>query len=431
MDTIYALSSGAVPAGVAVIRITGSEAGRVLATLCGALPEPRVATLRTVRSPLDGDAIDKGLALWFPGPRSETGEDMAELQLHGSRAVVEAVFQALAKLGLRLAGPGEFIRRAFANGKIDLTEVEGLADLIAAETELQRRQAMVQAGGFLARRAEAWRETLIGLRAEIEARLDFSDEEDVAKSLPALVDETLAGLEAEMAAAVDGAAPAERLREGFRVAILGLPNAGKSSLINALARRDVAIVTPEAGTTRDVLEAQLDIGGYPVLVFDTAGLREAGSAAEREGVARARRTAEAADLILWLDDATDPAKPLPPLPDRPVWRLRTKIDLSGDDPGAGMGGVSSVTGAGLADLVERIGAAAADALGRGEALVSRHRQEQAIRQALDALTAAHGVPEEVRADLLRSAGDAIARLTGRIDVEDVLDRLFAEFCIGK
>jgi len=429
MDSIYALSSGAVPSGVAVIRMSGPKAGDALAALAGTLPEARRAALRLLKRPADGALIDQALVLWFPGPRSETGEDMAELQVHGSRAVVEALFGVLAGEGLRLAEPGEFARRAFANGKLDLTAVEGLADLIAAETDVQLRQALGQAGGMLSRRAEDWRERLVALRAEVEARLDFSDEADVAEALPTGFLAALETLRAEMRAALAQAAAGERVREGFRVAILGRPNAGKSSLLNALSRRDVAIVTEEAGTTRDVLEVPLNIGGYPVIAYDTAGLREAGSAAEVEGVRRARRTAQTADLVLWLEDCTLPPETLPEVEGRPIWRVLTKTDLaSGRIEGLG---VSVKTGAGLAGLIGRIGRAAADSLGSGAALVTRQRQVEAIADAAAALDMAMNAEDEIAADLLRSASEAIGRLTGRIDVEDVLDRLFGEFCIGK
>ena len=429
MDSIYALSSGAVPAGVAVIRLSGPKSGDALLALCGKLPEPRRAVLRVLRRPDDQSAIDQGLVLWFPAPRSETGEDMAELQVHGSRAVVQALFGELGRLELRLAEPGEFIRRAFHNGKLDLTAVEGLADLVAAETEVQRRQALGQARGALAIRAEEWRSALIELRAEIEARLDFSDEGDVPDELPQMFRQRVAALGSEMEAALVGAQEGERVREGFRVAILGRPNAGKSSLLNTLAKRDIAIVTPEPGTTRDVLEVPLDLRGYPVLLYDTAGLREAASAAEIEGVRRAERTAEAADLVLWLEDSAAPAGPGPPPFDRPIWRVATKIDLLGAS-GAGSG-ISSKTGEGIPGLMARIGDAAREGLGRGTALVTRRRQVEAITAAATALGGVPDAPDEISADLLRSAGEAIGRLTGRIDVEDVLDRLFAEFCIGK
>jgi tRNA modification GTPase len=355
---------------------------------------------------------------------------MAELQLHGGRAVVQAVFDAMAKQGLRLAEPGEFARRAFQNGKLDLTAVEGLADLIAAETEVQRRQAVGQAGGALARRAEAWRERLLDLRAEVEARLDFSDEGDVAEELPSGFRLRIDSLRSEMAEAVAGAASGERVREGFRVAILGRPNAGKSSLLNTLSQRDVAIVTEEPGTTRDVLEVPLDLGGYPVILFDTAGIREADSKAEAEGVRRAKRTAEKADLVIWLEDSTGEREPAPALPDRPTWRVFTKIDLSGSVDEADLG-ISVVNGAGLGELTERLRQTAEQSLGTGNALVTRQRQRHAIEEALEALKSATALTDEVTADLLRQASEAIGRLTGRVGVEDMLDRLFSEFCIGK
>lgn len=430
MDTLYALSSGALPAGIAVVRISGTGTRKALTALCGDVPEPRKATLTTIRRPADGAILDRGLVLWFPGSRSFTGEDMAELHLHGSRAIVSAVFEVLAGEGLMLAEPGAFTRRAFDNDKLDLTEVEGLADLIAAETEVQRRQAMQQAEGELAARAGDWRERLIGLRADIEARLDFSDESDVTESLPEGFGAAVTALRGDMAEALQSAAAGERVREGFKVAILGRPNAGKSSLLNALARRDVAIVTAEAGTTRDVLEVPLDLSGYPVVLFDTAGLREAASEAEREGVRRAQRTAAGADLLLWLEDCCQPTEPPPDVPGVPMWRLATKIDLL--EPSAAMpDGISVKSGGGMDRLVARLGEAAARSLGSGAALVTRQRQSEAIAAAVAALTAIDGTEDEITADLLRSASEAIARLSGRIDVESVLDRLFGEFCIGK
>lgn len=430
MDTIYALSSGALPSGVAVVRLSGPRAGDILVALGGPLPRPRCCELRTFRDPTGAAAIDRGLAVWFPGPASFTGEDIAEIHVHGGKAVVGAVARSLAGLGARLALPGEFARRAFENGKLDLTEVEGLADLIAAETETQHRQALGSAGGALARRAEDWRSRLIDLRAEIEARLDFSDEADVSEGLPSRFWNAVGELRRELAEAIASASAGERVREGFRVAILGRPNAGKSTLLNALAKRDVAIVTEEAGTTRDVLEVPLNLAGYPVLVSDTAGLREAASEAEREGVRRAEAAAGSADLVLWLQAPGTEAEALPVRSEAPVWRVRTKADLC-PAPEPGDLAVSAVTGAGLEELIGRIGALAAEVMGREPALVTRQRQREAIADALRSLDGIDCAAEEVAADLLRSAGDAIGRLSGRIGVEDVLDRLFAEFCIGK
>ena len=429
MDTIYALSSGAVPSGVAVIRISGPRAEQALLALTQTLPKPRTAALRTLRKP-DHSIIDQGLVLWFPAPKSETGEDMVELQVHGGKAVIRAIFGVLSARLLRLAEPGEFIRRAFNNGKLDLTEVEGLADLVAAETEVQRRQAVGQAAGALARRAELWREMLIDLRAEIEARLDFSDEGDVAPELPKGFWENVSTLKAEMEDAIGTAAAAERVREGFRVAILGPPNAGKSSLLNALSRREIAIVTHEPGTTRDVLEVPLDLHGYPVVLYDTAGLRETDNLAEVEGVRRAKLTAEDADLLLWLSDCEEPVPPPPDLAERPLWRISTKIDIAPPAPGSDLG-ISLITRSGLIELTEKLTHAAAESLGAGNALVTRQRQKEAIIQVVTALADAPGKPDEVAADLLRAASDAIGRLSGRVDVEDVLDQLFSEFCIGK
>jgi tRNA modification GTPase len=303
-DTIFALSSGRPPAAIAVIRVSGPRAGFALEQLIGRVPAPRRASLARVRDPASAEVIDEGLALWFPGPRSETGEDMAELQVHGGRAVIAAVLGALAKLpGLRPAEAGEFTRRAFENGRMDLTAVEGLADLVAAETEAQRRQAFRQLKGLLGERAESWRQRLIEALALVEAGIDFSDEGDVPQGLLTRALALIGPLAEEIAKA--GAGQGERLREGLRVAIAGPPNAGKSTLFNRLAQRDVAIVSPFPGTTRDVLEVHLDLGGYPVTVLDTAGIREANDPVEREGVRRASEQAAKADLVLWMVDATE------------------------------------------------------------------------------------------------------------------------------
>ena len=303
-STIFALSSGRPPAAIAVVRISGSQAGVALEKLIGRVPEPRKAALVRVRDPASGELIDEALALWFPAPHSETGEDVAELQLHGGHAVVAGVLGALGTVpGCRLAEPGEFTRRAFEAGRLDLTAVEGLGDLIAAETPAQRRQAFRQLKGLIGDRAEAWRRRLIEALALVEARIDFSDEADVPEDLigPAL--HAAQQLRSEIAAILADGRRGERLREGLVVAIAGPPNAGKSTLLNRLARRDAAIVSPYAGTTRDIIEVHLDLDGFPVTLLDTAGIRESNEPVEQEGMRRARERAVGADVVLWVVDA--------------------------------------------------------------------------------------------------------------------------------
>src|SRR5450755_1172652 len=336
-DTIFALSSGRGPAASAVVRISGPGAGEALKALTGKIPAPRQAALGRVREPATGDIIDEALILWFPAPHSETGEDVAELQLHGGRAVIAAVLAALSSIdGLRPAEAGEFTRRAFENGKLDLTAVEGLADLVAAETQGQRRQAFRQMKGLLGNRSESWRQRLIQALALVEARIDFSDEADVQNSAhgnlmaPALA--ITRELETEIAAALADSRTGERLREGLVVAIAGPPNAGKSTLLNRIARREAAIVSPYAGTTRDVIEVHLDVLGWPVTSLDTAGIRDTEDPVELEGVRRARERAAAADLVLWVVDAGDTGQNLPKSTkksqnDPQNWLIRNKIDL--------------------------------------------------------------------------------------------------------
>ena len=312
-DTIFALSSGRPPAAIAVVRISGPHARVALEALSGRVPQPRQAALARLRDPDGGESLDEALALWFPAPRSETGEDMAELQLHGGRAVIAAVLAALQRLpGFRPAEAGEFTRRAFENGRLDLTAVEGLADLIGAETEAQRRQAYRQLKGMLGDRAETWRGRLIQALALVEAGIDFSDEADVPDELirPALA--IARELHDEIATALAQAGRGERLRDGLVVAIAGPPNAGKSTLLNRIAKREAAIVSPFAGTTRDVIEVHLDLGGYPVTLLDTAGMRETDDPIEQEGVRRARERAAAADLVLWVTEAGRPMAAFPP-----------------------------------------------------------------------------------------------------------------------
>lgn len=516
-STIYALSSGRLPAAIAVIRISGPRAGAALKALCGRIPEARKAALARVRDPATGEMIDEALALWFPGPNSETGEDVVELQLHGGRAVVAATFAALGRFeGLRPAEAGEFTRRGFENGKLDLTAVEGLADLVMAETEAQRRQAFRQMKGALGTRAEAWRQKLIQALALVEARIDFSDEGDVPEDLvsPALV--MVRELAGEIEAALADGGRGERLREGMVVAIAGPPNAGKSTLLNRIAQREAAIVSPYAGTTRDVIEVHLDLEGWPVTLLDTAGIRETGDPVEMEGVRRARERAAKADLILWVEDArvvggsvnldssllrpeaiaggvsatsggivstikapetavSDPGGP-------PIWRLRNKIDLLdapeprsvSPDPknefdshlvgrndsshissnptlvvvnqpltpsnesvftkSEHIFSVSATSGAGFDRLMADLISAAESLLSQGEsALITRERHRRSLADTLSALKRANDEPlsEEILAEELRAAGHELGRLTGRVDIEEILDVIFRDFCIGK
>lgn len=445
-DTIYALSSGSVPAAIGVVRISGPKARDALKALVGRVPESRRAMLATLRDPDTGETIDQALVLFFEGPNSETGEDVAELQLHGGRAVIAATFAVLARLpGLRPAEGGEFTRRGFENGKLDLTAVEGLADLIYADTEAQRRQAVRQLQGLLGDRAEDWRLRLIEAMALAEAGIDFSDEADVAADVAVRSLDIARLLQQEIAALLAEGRRGERLREGLVVAIAGPPNAGKSTLLNRIARRDVAIVSPYAGTTRDVIEVHLDLGGYPLTLLDTAGIRETDDPVEREGVARARARAAAADLVLWLTE-NEAANPDPDSgfgPDR--WVVRTKIDLSERAAGAvrrpamaqpHFYQLSAVSGEGVDRLIADLEAYAKASLeSREPALVTRERQRHLLEQAESALRRAISEGEAGREDTfaeeLRQAAQALGRLTGRVDVEDVLDKIFRDFCIGK
>lgn len=442
--TIFALSSGRPPAAIAVIRISGPAAAEAVRALTGRLPAPRVGTFVRVRDPRSGDLIDEALALYFPAPASETGEDVAELQVHGGRAVVSAVYEALARMeGLRLAEPGEFTRRAFENGKLDLTRVEGLADLIFADTQAQRRQAMRQLQGLLGDRAEGWRARLIEAQALAEAGIDFSDEADVAGDVTQRALALARDLARDIAETLAGAARGERLREGLVVAIAGPPNAGKSTLLNRIARREAAIVSPYAGTTRDVIEVHLDLDGWPVTLLDTAGIRETDDPVEREGVMRAKARAGSADLVLWIEDAAEDACPAGGAGDAQrgaaVWRVRNKIDAARDAMPAGRAGeaafaVSAKTGAGMDALVAALAGHAASYFASAEpALVTRERQRRTLQEAAEALARAIAAAarEDIFAEELRLAARALGRLTGRVDVEDILDVIFRDFCIGK
>jgi tRNA modification GTPase len=438
-DTIYALSSGRPPVAVAVIRVSGPHAGDALRMLAGKLPEPRQAAFARLRNPASGRNIDDALILFFPAPKSETGEDVVELQVHGGRAVIAAVFDALSRIeGLRPAEPGEFTRRAFENGKLDLTGVEGLADLIFADTDAQRRQALRQLQGLLGRRAEDWRRRMIEAQALAEAGIDFSDEADVASDVTQRALAAARALAGEIEDALREAKRGERLREGIVVAIAGPPNAGKSTLLNRIARREAAIVSPYAGTTRDVIEVHLDLDGYPVTLLDTAGLRETDDPVECEGVARAKARAEAADLVLWVTEAGAPqsfAEWIAGGAER--WSVRNKIDIGkgAKSPEAVREFcISALTGAGIDVLLSALADFARERMGALEpALVTRERQRLLLEDAASALRRAEAEAEreDLFAEELRLAARALGRLTGRVDVEDILDVIFRDFCIGK
>ena len=434
--TIAAVSTAPGRAAIAVIRISGPFAGETLDRLTGGRPQPRRASFRAIRSPADGGLIDRGIVLWFPGPGSATGEDLAELHLHGGRAVVAAALECVLALpGLRMAEPGEFTRRAFLAGRMDLAEAEGLADLLTADTEAQRRQAVLQSEGVLSTLVDRWRERLVGAMALIEAGIDFSDEDGVPAEVRAGARTELGALGRDIREALADVR-AERLRDGFRVAIAGPPNAGKSSLLNALAGRDVAIVTNAPGTTRDVLEVHLDLRGYPVILADTAGLRETGDAVEQEGMRRAKARAEAADLVLWVEDASAPRPPPDDLTPRRLWRVANKIDLAPDAARDADHRLSAREGVGLDGLLSALGDACRDAFGAGEGVgLTRARHRDALRAVsaeIDvALAGWAALPDEILAEHLRSAAIELGRITGRIGVEDVLGQVFSSFCVGK
>jgi tRNA modification GTPase len=454
-STIFALSSGRPPAAIAVVRVSGPQARRVLEKLIGRVPVPRQATLVRVREHGSGETIDEGLALWLPAPRSETGEDMAELQLHGGHAVIAAVLDALGGIdGCRLAQPGEFTRRAFENGKLDLTAVEGLGDLIAAETPAQRRQAFRQLKGLIGDRAEDWRKRLVEALALVEARIDFSDEADVPEDLVAPATRIARGLRDEIATVLADRHRGERLREGLVVAIAGPPNAGKSTLFNRLARREAAIVSPYAGTTRDIIEVHLELDGYPVTLLDTAGIRDSAEPVEQEGMRRARARAAAADLVLWVTDVSADERKSNGVPpraeDASLWLIRNKIDLVLGRAMAAVDekpknsecefifSISATEGEGLDAVAAALSRFAGESFGGGEAsLVTRARHRHALEETVAAIDCALAeatakVPrEELIAEELRRAATSLGRLTGRVDVEDVLDAIFRDFCIGK
>src|SRR6476659_8718652 len=451
-QTIFALSSGRPPSAISIVRVSGPQAGTALKSLAGKIPVPRMATRALLRDARQ-QPIDDAVVLWFPGPGSATGEDVAEFHVHGGRAVLAALFATLSAFpDIRPAEPGEFTRRAFENGKLDLTEAEGLDDLIHADTDRQRRQALRQLKGLLGDRARDWRARIIEASALIEAGIDFSDEGDVPAELIAPALAKVKGLLTEIEEVLAGQGRSERLRDGLVVAIAGPPNVGKSTLMNQLARREVAIVSPHAGTTRDVIEVQLDLDGYPVTVIDTAGIRETDDPVEQEGVRRARTRAEEADLVLWLVDT--PAADHSYDAGRPRWILRNKIDLDSQDvearkpitaaaaakgsTAANRGGtgmtlfeISATRGDGIPALISALVIFAQDFFGQGEGgLITRARQRGLLEQtaaSLQRCIAMFDQGEEFAAEDLRAAAYALGRLLGRVDVEDILDVIFRDF----
>lgn len=423
-DTIFALSSGRPPAAVSIIRVSGPGAHGAGRQLAGSLPEARSAALRTLRDETGG-VLDDALVLRFDGPASSTGEDVVEVQCHGGRAVVDAVLGALGRIdGLRLAEPGEFTRRAFENGRIDLTEVEGLADLIEAETESQRKAALALAEGGLRRQIEQWQQRVLGLAARAEAAIDYAEDDDVGAH-PDLAREC-AGLADELSEWLDRPR-VEPLKDGVRVVVAGPPNAGKSSLINAIAGQERAIVTDIPGTTRDHIEVPLALGGVPILLTDTAGLRDSDEKVERVGIERARSLVEGADVLLWLGEPAES----PDHPRRILVYPRADLPERESAPPGSLA-VSSVTGTGLKTLLEQTGKLALSLLPGEGAIAMNRRQAAHIGEAWEALRAAALAEDFVLvAEDIRAARTAFDRLTGRAGMEDVLDALFGRFCLGK
>ena len=438
--TIFAIATPPGRGAVAIVRLSGPSAGEALAAIAGAVPAPRHAALRTLRDPTDGSELDRGLILWFPGPDSVTGEDVAEIHVHGGVAVSASVTEALAAMrDLRPAEPGEFTRRAFENGRMDLTEAEAVADLVAAETRGQQAQALRQMQGALGRLYHGWRDRLVRSLAHLEAALDFPDE-DLPEELIAGIAPDLTAVASEIGTHLDDDHRGERLRAGFQVAILGPPNAGKSSLLNTLAGRDAAIVSERAGTTRDVIEVHLDLGGLPVILLDTAGLREAGDEIEVEGVRRARERAAGADLkLIVFDAAAGPDPTVAAMADAECLVAVNKTDLVpdrtdfGDFADAPVLAISVKTGQGLEALESRLAEWVASRYSASAApALTRARHRTALEDCRDCLTRASEAGEvELAAEDLRLAVRALGRITGRVDVEDLLDLIFRDFCIGK
>lgn len=432
-DTIFALSTGSGASGIAVIRVSGGETRRALTALCGALPLPRRAALRTIRDPADGREIDSGVILFFPGPASFTGEDLVEFQVHGSIAVIRHLMRCLTGLGLRAAEAGEFSQRAFFHGKMDLVDVEALGDLLQAETEAQARLSQVYRRNLQAS-AKAWRQSLIGILALTEAYIDFSDEGDVAHAVDSQTEQDIRALADDIERALGTLAHGERIRRGCRIVIAGPPNAGKSSLLNALAARDVAITSAIPGTTRDTIEVHLDLKGYPVVLIDTAGLRESTDPIENLGIQRTLAAAAEADLVLWLTSSDQMTLPSV----EGAMMVQTKADLidSAPERNPEILAVSTKTGEGLGSLIDILSQRAQALLGQGSdsILIAHERQADELRRASQALYRALEILSdrlEIRAEELRIAGRYLDRLTGRIEYDEVLGTIFSRFCIGK
>lgn len=433
--TIVACATAAGRAGVAMLRLSGPRVRFVTEIICGHIPSPRKATLCKFRDAASGDTLDEGLVLFFPAPHSFTGEDVAEFHLHGSQAVVRAVLTAITNLGqdIRIAQPGEFSKRAFFNGKMDLAAIEGLADLIDSETEWQRKQALRQMQGALSEAANSWRTMLIECMALVEADLDFSDEGDVPTDLAKYITPRLMDLTREMQSALHNVKQGERIREGYRVVIAGAPNVGKSSLLNSLAKRDVAIVSPIAGTTRDVIEIRCDIRGYPVLLADTAGLHETADHVEAMGIDRARREIAQADLLLLLGDTVNPVSSIAVNVTCPRLVVATKADLGAASFPHDVA-ISIEADTGLDSLLECIGHCIESLAGHEMALVTNERQRHSLQSAHDSLERVlsdTNLSSELVAEELRHAAQRLDMMIGRVDSEHVLDQVFSRFCIGK
>lgn len=438
-DTIVALSSGRLPAGVAIIRASGPHVRFAVEMIAGSLPDARSAAYRSLKRS-DGTLLDRGLLLFFPSPHSFTGEDVVEFHVHGGRAVVAAILDELTSVpGVRHAEPGEFTKRAFLSGKLDLTETEALADLINAETEAQRRFALLNAAGAQSELYAAWRQRLVHARAMIEADIDFADEEDVPESVADAVWQDVRALLGEVAGHVDGYRTAEIIRDGFDVVILGAPNSGKSSLFNALVSREAAIVTDEAGTTRDLLEVALDLGGVRVRITDTAGIRQEAGKVEAIGIERALARAGMADLVLVLQDMRTPIAFDPgPLQTQRLF-VGTKVDLVPERYDGRAEGydlmLSSRNGTGIPALLEEVSRRAVQAIGEsGDVLPSRLRHVELLRETMKHMKdAVDGVnlPLELRGESLRLATRSLGRIAGNVETEDLLDVIFSQFCIGK